>query len=58
MTEKAKVDPRWHQLTNAMSNRERQIWARAGYPGLRKKEFLQLATLYPEIAKRIGFKFE
>lgn len=39
------------QLVNAMTNKERNWWARNGYPGLRKKEVRALFR-YAAVAER------
>lgn len=43
----------FHVLTNTLTNHERNIWARKGYPGLRKKDPEPLAKMFPAAIRRI-----
>lgn len=52
----AKADGAFRQITNTLTNWERNQWAKAGYPGLRQKNAQPVAKMFPAAVRRItGF---
>lgn len=48
----------FHQVVNGMTNHERNLWARAKYPGLKKKDAGAVAEFCPAAARRAESKFD
>ena len=45
----------FNMLVDKMTNHERNLWARAGYPGLRGKEIDKLEPYAHAARRRIGY---
>jgi len=43
------VDDEWYQLINAMTNHNRNQWARQGYPGLKRRDVAGFAKAMPSM---------
>ncbi len=52
------TEPSFKALVNAMHNKERNKWARAGYPGLKRKSMDELLPFALPAYRRLGHRKE